>query len=310
MILQIILLIIGFILLIKGADYFVEGASNIASIFKVPTIIIGLTIVAFGTSAPEAAVSIAAGITGSNAIVISNIIGSNIFNLLLILGSSALAGVLVVDKSIVKKDFPFLIGISILLTIILIATWKISRIVSLIFLILIIIFVVKSVSDAKKSENISEFSEPKYKLPTSIIIIILSLIGIILGANLIVDSAKYIALTLGMSETLVGLTIVSIGTSLPELVTSLTAVRKGETGIAIGNIVGSNIFNILFILGLSGIIHPIIVDSSMITDLMVMLGSTILCYIFILLDKKLDKKEGVILLLLFIAYMAFIILRN
>ena len=310
MIIQIIFLLIGFVLLIKGADYFVEGASNVANIFKVPTIIIGLTIVAFGTSAPEAAVSIAAGIMGSNEIAISNVIGSNIFNLLLILGSCAIAGTLLVDKKIIKQDFPFLIIISLLLTGILLLTWQISRITGIIFLILIIAYIIYLIRDAKKSSKTQEYDKPKYKLPISIIIIILSLIGIIVGADLVVDSAKYIALTLGMSETLVGLTVVSIGTSLPELVTSLTAVRKGETGIAIGNIVGSNIFNILLILGLSGAISPICVHSNMLIDLFVMLIATGLCYVFIVLDKKLDTKEGIILMAMFIAYMAFIILRN
>ncbi len=309
MILHIILLIIGFVILIKGADYFVEGASNVANIFKVPSLIIGLTIVAFGTSAPEAAVSITAGVMGSNAIAISNVVGSNIFNILLILGSCALAGTLLVDKNIIKQDFPFLIAISLLLTGILVLTWQISRITGLIFLIIIIAYVVYLVYNARKS-NQKDYDKPKYNLPISILIIIISLAGIVLGADLVVDSAKFLALSVGMSETLVGLTIVSIGTSLPELVTSLTAVRKGETGIAIGNIVGSNIFNILLILGLSGLINPIIVDSSMLMDLIVMLIATVLCYVFIVLDKKLDTKEGIILMLMFIAYMAFIILRN
>ena len=309
-VLSVILIIIGFIILIKGADYFVDSASNVANIFKVPSLIVGLTIVAFGTSAPEAAVSIAAGFNGSNAIAISNIVGSNIFNILIILGLCTIFGTLTVDNKLIKKDFSFLIVTSILLVTILIFTWQISRLTAILFLIIIISYVAYLIYDAKNSNEGKTYDKPKYGLGISIGIIIISLIGIIIGAEIVVNNTRDIALALGMSETLVGLTIVSIGTSLPELVTSLTAVRKGETGIAIGNIVGSNIFNILFILGVSGLINPIIVSSTMIVDLGVMLLSTIVCYIFIILDRKLDIKEGIVLIAMFIVYLAFIIMRN
>jgi cation:H+ antiporter len=310
MIIQIILLIVGFIILIKGADYFVDGATSIADVLKVPSLIIGLTIVAFGTSAPEAAVSTAAALAGSNAIAISNVVGSNIFNILFILGVCSLVSTMQVDKNLTRKDLPFLLLTSILLTGIVFLTWQINRIAALLFLVLIIAYVAFLVIHAKKSTASNIVEKPKYSLPKSIIIVIISLVGIIIGAQLVVDSSRFIALSFGMSETLVGLTIVSIGTSLPELVTSLTAIKKGENNIAIGNIVGSNIFNILFILGLSGLIHPISVGHNMIIDLGVMIIATIALYIFSVADDKLDKKEGIVFIAMFIIYMAFIIMRN
>ncbi|WP_409198438.1 calcium/sodium antiporter [Methanobrevibacter acididurans] len=310
MIIQIILLIVGFLFLIKGADYFVDGASSIANVLKIPTLIIGLTVVAFGTSAPEAAVSVAAALSGSNAIAISNVVGSNIFNILLILGLCSLVATMKVDPKLVKQDLPFLLLTSILLTGAVFLTWQISRLLALIFLILIIAYVVYLVYNARKSEEAKFVEKPKYSLILSIVIVIVSLIAIVLGAQLVVNSAKFIALSLGMSETLIGLTIISIGTSLPELITSLTAVKKGENNIAIGNIVGSCLFNILFILGLSGFIHPITVGHDMIVDLCVMILATVLLYVFSYLDEKLDKKEGIIFLIFFIIYMAFIIMRN
>ena len=309
-IIQLIILIVGFLFLIKGADYFVDGASSIANVLKVPTLIIGLTVVAFGTSAPEAAVSVAAAIDGSNAIAISNIVGSNIFNILFILGICALVATMKVDLKLIKKDMVFLIFTSLLLTGILYFTWQISRITGLIFLILIILYVLYLVRDARKSKESTKVEKAKYSLPKSIIISIISLIAIIIGAQLVVDSSRYIALSIGLSETLIGLTIVSIGTSLPELITSLTAIKKGENNIAIGNIVGSNIFNILFILGLSGLIHPINVGPSMLIDLIVMLIATFALYIFSAGDREIDRKEGIIFIAMFIIYMAFIIMRN
>ncbi len=310
MIIQIILLIVGFLFLIKGADYFVDGASSIANVLKIPTLIIGLTVVAFGTSAPEAAVSVAAALSGSNAIAISNVVGSNIFNILLILGLCSLVATMKVDPKLVKQDLPFLLLTSILLTGTVFLTWQISRLLALIFLILIVAYVAYLVYNARKSEESKFVEKPKYSLILSIVIVIVSLVAIVLGAQLVVNSAKFIALSLGMSETLIGLTIISIGTSLPELITSLTAVKKGENNIAIGNIVGSCLFNILFILGLSGFIHPIVVGHGMIIDLCVMILATVLLYVFSYLDEKLDKKEGIIFIIFFIIYMAFIIMRN
>ena len=309
-IIQVILLIIGFVFLIKGSDFFVDGASSVASLLKIPTIIVGLTIVAFGTSAPEAAVSITSSLTGSNAMAVSNVIGSNLFNILMVIGVSALLGDLLMEKDVLNKDLPFLIGITILLSIFIFIGWNITNIEGIVLLVLLIAYVVYLIRNARKSSDANAVEKPKLSLPKSIVFIIVGLAGIILGGDLVVNSASSIAMALGMSETLVGLTIVAIGTSLPELVTSLTALKKGENQLVIGNVIGSNIFNILFVLGASSAISAIPLNSSMIIDVVFMILVTILCFIFGKTQEKYDKKEGIILVLLFIAYMAFAILRN
>ena len=309
-IIQFFLLIVGFVFLIKGSDFFVDGASSIASLLKIPTIIVGLTIVALGTSAPEAAVSITSSLTGSNALAVSNIIGSNIFNILMVIGIAALLSNLTMEKSVLKKDLPFLVGITVLWAIFIIIGWDITNIEGIILLIIMVAYIIFLVYDTKKSGGTTEVEKPKFSLPKSIIAILVGLAGIVLGGDLVVDSASAIAIALGMSETLVGLTIVAIGTSLPELVTSITAIRKGENQLVIGNVIGSNIFNILFVLGASSAISAIPLDSSMLIDVLFMLFVTILCYIFGKTQEKYDKKEGIILVLLFIGYMAFAILRN
>lgn len=309
-ILQFVLLIVGFVFLIKGSDFFVDGASSIASLLKIPTIIVGLTIVAFGTSAPEAAVSITSAITGNNAMAVSNIIGSNLFNILMVIGISALLGELLMEKSVLNKDLPFLVGITILFAAFIIIGWNLSQIEGIILLVILIAYVAYLVKSAKKSDNANVVEKPKFTLPQSIIFILIGLAGIVLGGDLVVNSASDIAIALGMSETLVGLTIVAIGTSLPELVTSLTALKKGENQLVIGNVIGSNIFNILFVLGASSAITAISLDSSMLIDVTFMIFVTVLCFIFGKTQDKFDKKEGAILVALFIAYMIFAILRN
>ena len=309
-IIQFFLLIVGFVFLIKGSDFFVDGASSIASLLKIPTIIVGLTIVAFGTSAPEAAVSITSSLAGSNALAVSNVIGSNIFNILMVIGISALLSNLTMEKSVLKKDLPFLVGITVLWAIFIVIGWDITNIEGIILLIFMVAYIIFLVYDTKKSGGATEVEKPKFSLPKSIIAILVGLAGIVLGGDLVVDSASAIAIALGMSETLVGLTIVAIGTSLPELVTSITAIRKGENQLVIGNVIGSNIFNILFVLGASSAISAIPLDSSMLIDVLFMLFVTILCFIFGKTQEKYDKKEGIILVLLFIGYMAFAILRN
>ncbi len=309
-ILQFVLLIVGFVFLIKGSDFFVDGASSIASLLKIPTIIVGLTIVAFGTSAPEAAVSITSAITGNNAMAVSNVIGSNLFNILMVIGISALLGELLMEKSVLNKDLPFLVGITILFAAFIIIGWNVSQIEGIILLIILIAYVAYLIKSAKKSDNANVVEKPKFTLPQSIIFIIIGLAGIVLGGDLVVNSASDIAIALGMSETLVGLTIVAIGTSLPELVTSLTALKKGENQLVIGNVIGSNIFNILFVLGASSAITAISLDSSMLIDVTFMVFVTVLCFIFGKTQDKFDRKEGAILVALFIGYMIFAILRN
>ena len=309
-IIQVVLLLVGFLFLIKGSDFFVDGASSIASHLKIPTIIVGLTIVAFGTSAPEAAVSITSSLTGSNAMAVSNVIGSNLFNMLMVIGIAALLSNLLMEKSVLKKDLPFLVAITLLFAIFIFIGWDITNIEGIILLIILAGYIIYLIRGSKKSKNANEVEAAKFTLPKSIILIIIGLAGIIIGGDLVVDSASAIAIALGMSETLVGLTIVAIGTSLPELVTSITALKKGENQLVIGNVIGSNIFNILFVLGASSAISRIPLDSSMLIDVLFMMGVTILCFIFGKTQDKYDKKEGVILIALFIAYMAFAILRN
>ncbi|MCQ2737203.1 MAG: calcium/sodium antiporter [archaeon] len=310
MIIQIALLIIGFVFLVKGADMFVDGASNIAYNFKIPTLIVGLTIVAFGTSAPEAAVSIAASVAGNNAISIGNVVGSNIFNLLCIIGICALIGTLPVDKELLKRDFPVVLGSTVLLVLFAHLFGELSRVIGILFLALIIIYVYLMVKKAKSNPEASEVQEAKFGMGKSIIFLIIGLIGIILGAEFVVNSASFLASMFGLSDTLIGLTIVAIGTSLPELVTSLTALKKGDTGIVIGNIIGSCLFNILFILGISSAIVPMPIAPTMMTDLIFLVAITALSYIFANTKDKFDRKEGLVLFVLFIIYMAFVIIRN
>ena len=309
-IIQIVLLLVGFVFLIKGSDFFVDGASSIASLLKIPTIIVGLTIVALGTSAPEAAVSITSSLTGSNAMAVSNVIGSNLFNMLMVIGIAALLSELLMEKKVLDFDLPFLVGITILWAVFIIIGWDITNIEGIILLLIMIAYISYLVYSTRKSGGAKEVEKPKYTLPKSIIFILVGLAGIILGGDLVVDSASAIAIAFGMSETLVGLTIVAIGTSLPELVTSLTALKKGENQMVIGNVIGSNLFNILFVLGASSAISAIPLDSSMLIDVLFMLFVTILCFIFGKTQDKYDKREGAILVLLFIGYMAFAIMRN
>ena len=236
-----LLLIIGFILLIKGADYFVIGSSAIARLLKVPSVIIGLTIVAMGTSAPEAAVSITAGLSGSNELALSNVIGSNIFNLILIVGVCAIIKPFIVDSSIMKRDFPLAIIASVILFIFL-QDGKLSRLEGIILLTLMAIYLLFTVMSALRNPVEDGMENHTLPMHSCLFYIVIGLIGIIFGGDLVVDSACSIAAAFGLSETLIGLTIVAIGTSLPELVTSVTASRKGESGLALGNVVGSNLF--------------------------------------------------------------------
>lgn len=309
-----ILLIIGFILLIKGADYFVEGSSNLAKALKIPTLIIGLTVVAFGTSAPEAVVSIVASTKGSNEIALSNIIGSNIFNLLAVLGISAIVKGLKASRQIITKDFLF----SILATLILIAMMFdkflsgdklniITRGEGLVLLSILVLYVYSLILTASKEKKLIK---EKHKLtPKDILMLVLGLSAVILGGELVVKSSQQIALNLGISETLVGLTIVSIGTSLPELVTSIVAAKKGETDIALGNVIGSNIFNILFVLGISSTLSPILVNSQSLIDVLILLGITIICYIFTIYNQRIGRTKGIIMTITYLIFMIYIIMR-
>lgn len=309
-IIQIVLLIVGFVFLIKGSDFFVDGASSIASLLKIPTIIVGLTIVALGTSAPEAAVSITSSLTGNNAMAVSNVIGSNLFNLLMVIGIAALLSELLMEKEVLEFDLPFLVGITILWAVFIVIGWDITNIEGIILLLIMVAYISYIIYNTRKSGGAKDVEKPKFGLPKSILLILVGIAGIVLGGDLVVDSASAIAIAFGMSETLVGLTIVAIGTSLPELVTSITALKKGENQLVIGNVIGSNIFNILFVLGASSAISAIPLDSSLLIDVVFMIFVTVLCFIFGKTQAKYDKREGAILVLLFVGYMAFAIWRN
>lgn len=314
-----ILLIIGFLLLIKGADTFVVGSSSIAKIFNVPTLIIGLTIVAFGTSAPEAAVSITAALKGNNDMAIANVVGSNIFNILAVVGIAAFINPIKVQKSTIIKEFPFAILASVVL-LILAHDIKfqgynenlLTRADGLMLLSLFGIFMyylIEMALTSKEDMNVDQ-AKDNISMGKSILMSALGIIGILIGGQLVVNSASSIAIAWGMSENLVGLTIVAVGTSLPEFVTSIIAARKGESDIAIGNVVGSNLFNILFVLGISATISNISVHPIVFIDMIIMIIVTILAYALAATRKSINKFEGAILAMLYIVYTIFIIIRQ
>lgn len=321
-----LLLIIGFFLLIKGADFFVDGSSSVAKILKVPAIVIGLTIVAFGTSMPEASVSVTAALQGKNDLAVSNVIGSNIFNLLVVLGASALLRPIQVKWSILKREFPFSIVITVILLFALtrfdfteILTegkeFVLSRMMGIILLVLFVGFVISAVIDAMHSrQKIVESGEPeeKYEVLSPIrsgVYIVVGIAGIIIGGDFVVNSASDIAASFGLSQTFIGLTIVALGTSLPELVTSMVAAKKGENDLALGNVVGSNIFNILLILGMSASIAPITVNALAVQDTIILIVASVLVYICAISRKGLSKLEGSMFLLFYAGFFAYILVR-
>lgn len=313
-----LLLIVGFALLIKGADMFVEGASSIAAKFNVPAMVIGLTIVAMGTSAPEAAVSITSSLAGQNDMSVANVVGSNFFNILIVLGVSSIITTLPVEKNTIKKDTPFLIIVSGML--LLFATnLHLGRVEGILLLIVFAYFLINTVKSAKNtSTDITDGEtavsiEAEISTDTSIgktvVISLIGVIGIVLGGDIVVKSATAIATSFGMSANLVGLTIVAVGTSLPEFVTSVVAIKKGETEIAIGNVIGSNLFNILLVLGLAGTISPISLSLFALIDIAFMVGITILLYFFMKKNNSLVKSQGFILIALYVIYMIYTIVR-
>lgn len=303
-----ILLIIGFVLLIKGADFFVDGASSVAAKLKVPSLIIGLTVVSIGTSLPEAAVSISASLGGVNGISLGNVIGSNIFNLLMVVGISSIILPILTDRAILTRDMPFNLGITVVLFFMLLDS-HLSRVEAVILLLLLAVYLFILIRSALKNREEGE----ETKVLTwfkSILFIVLGAAAIIGGGQLVVDSAKTIAASLGMSDTLIGLTVVALGTSLPELVTSIVAARKGDSGIAMGNVIGSCIFNILFILGVAGVISPMTADSAFLIDTGILIGICLVMLLFALTKRKTDRLEGAACVLIYVAYTAYIIMRT
>ena len=314
-----LLLIVGFVLLIKGADFFVEGASNIGRLLRVRSMLIGLTIVAFGTSSPEATVSIIASLEGSADVSLGNVVGSNIFNLTLVVGVAAIIFPLKVETETIRKEIPFTLLASLALLVLMGDHYLdgdsvnlLTRSDGLIFLLFLSIFMYYVVEVALKSRGGSTVEEvPKeVKWGKNTIITILGLVGIIFGGDMVVTNATEIAYSWGMSEALVGLTIVAIGTSLPELVTSITAALKKESEIALGNIVGSNIFNILFVLGASALIAPLPVNGKIFMDVYIMMFLTMVLLIFSRTNFRVGKREGSILTVAYIIYLVYIIIRN
>lgn len=319
MLLDFILLIVGFAMLIVGADFFVEGSSNIAKALRIPSLIIGLTLVSIGTSLPETSVSLNSAINGMNDMSIGNVVGSDIFNTLFILGVSALIIPLLIDSDMRKFDIPIMfltygafIVFCFVITPYVIDGWEGVILIALFaaYLAFLIFRAIKSHPEMMKSDDAAENRKKKKPLWLSVILVVAGLAGIIFGGDFVVGSASSIAVGIGMSEALVGLTIVAVGTSLPELVTSIVAAVKKENDIAVGNLVGSNIYNILFVLGLSASINPLAVGEGTLFDTLVMLGSGLTLMLIALFSKKVNKWSGVLMFLMYAGYLTYIIIRN
>ncbi len=319
-VMNIVKLLVGFLLLIRGADSFVDGASSLARKIKIPSLVVGLTIVAMGTSAPELAVSVTSSLNGANEMAVSNVIGSNIFNLLMVLGICALFKPVPVTAEILKRDYPVSIGTTVLFLALLMVSiggirYGVGRIESGILLALAIGYTVWTVVAALKNRTKEdERNQQEFKLGSCLVSIIGGVAEIVIGGDLVVNNATALGGAVGMSETLIGLTICAIGTSLPELVTSVVAAKKGETDMAMGNVIGSNIFNVLLILGVSGIISPIAIADASIVNTLIDCGFYVavclLAYVFCITGKKISRKEGIVLVALYIGYTAYIIIRD
>ena len=324
--LNLLILAAGFAALIKGADLFVDGSAALARIFRVPAIIVGLTIVAMGTSAPELAVSTLAALEGSNEIAFSNVVGSNIFNLLMVLGVCAVVRPIPVDGRVLKRDFTVvtvptvfmfllmgglgLFGGELLHAPMQSVAGTVTRPIALGLLVVFIGYIYLLTREAKKSRREEEDSFGfKYSKGKCALLILIGTALIVAGGQAVVYSAKEIARTLGMTETLIGLTVCSVGTSLPELVTSLVAAKKEETELAVGNVIGSNIFNMMMILGVSASIHPVTVNVASVWDLLILIAITLITWIFALVGKRINRAEGALMVLVYAAVIAFAVIR-
>lgn len=309
-VIQLLLLVVGFVLLMKGADWFVEGASKIADKLGIPQLVIGLTIVALGTSLPEAAVSIASALKGSAEITIGNVVGSNIMNILVILGLTAVICVIPVQKSTVRYEIPFMIGITVILAVLGLMDNTVGRLDGLILWAFMIVYLLYLLRMAKKGQPLGEEvpeADKNDKLWKMILMVLVGGAMIVLGSDVTVDAATELAKIFGMSERLIGLTIVAFGTSLPELVTSVTAAIKGKPDIAVGNIVGSNIFNILFVVGTSALITPVIYSASFVMDSIVAVAAAVLLLICVIGKQRLGRLAGAVMLLGYGAYFVYLV---
>ncbi len=314
----VVILLIGFVLLIKGADFFVDGSSSVARQFKIPGLVIGMTIVAMGTSLPELSVSVTSSLAHHNQLAVSNVVGSNIFNLMVVLGCSALFSVLYVQKSVIKIDLPFSILAAAILAVMALVLGKVNRICGIIFLVLFAYFIwsmvhrtmVSRKTPAEEAEEAEEDEEIKIlPLWQSLIYIIGGVVAIKFGGDFVVNSSVTVAKTIGVSETLIGLTIVACGTSLPELATSIVAAHKNELDMAVGNAVGSNIFNILAILGIAAVITPVTVAVENIIDTFVLIVFSAIVWLLCFRDKKLTKSKGIVMIVMYAVYLVYICVR-
>jgi len=304
--LQALLLVLGFAMLVKGADWFVDGSSSVAAKLKIPQLVIGLTVVAMGTSAPEAAVSITAALKGSAEITIGNIVGSNILNILIILGISSVITALAVAKSTVKVDIPFMTAITVML-LVMGLDGKLGLIEGIIMLLVFAGYLTYLIIMAKKNPEEQTEGIKNYSVPVGLMFTAIGLALIVLGSKFTVDAATELAREFGISERFIGLTIVALGTSLPELFTSVVAARKGNADIAIGNIVGSNIFNILFVVGLSALITPVPFAKEFIFDTAISIAAAVLLFLCCFRDRKLSRAGGIIMLISYAAYFVVIL---
>lgn len=306
---QLLLLVAGFVMLVKGADWFVEGASKVAEKFGIPQLVIGLTIVAMGTSLPEAAVSTSAALKGSAEITIGNVVGSNIMNILLILGITSVISPLTVQKSTVRYEIPMVIGASALLALIGLTDGWVGRTDGMLLLAGMVLYLLYLLRMSKKGQTVMEEGEKAKENESLFKLALLILIGgvmIVWGSDITVDAASALARHFHMSERLIGLTIVAFGTSLPELVTSATAAIKGKADIAVGNIVGSNLFNILFVVGVSATITPVIYASDFLIDTIACIAAACLLWLLVARKKKLQRYGGVIMLLCYAGYFIYL----
>lgn len=308
MILQVFLLLVGFLLLVKGADWFVEGAASIAKKMGIPQLIVGLTIVAMGTSMPEAAVSITAAINNNAGITVGNVVGSNIMNILIILGITSVITSVAIQKSTLYYEIPFMIGITVVMMIFGYTDSKITFFESVILCILFVAFIGYLFYMAKKGSPTEETAKdfPVWKC---LLLMVIGGIMVVKGSDFAVDGASYIAKYFGLSDRLIGLTIVAFGTSLPELVTSITAAKKGNVDIAIGNIVGSNIFNILFVIGITGLICDVPFESKFLIDTCVVIGAGVLLWLGTIKHKELRRPCGILMLLCYAGYFAYLCVK-
>lgn len=321
----ILILVIGFVLLIKGADFFVEGSSSVAKKFHVPAMLIGMTIVAMGTSLPECAVSVTASLANNNSLAVSNVIGSNIFNLMVVCGACALFSPLTIRQDTLKKEFPLSIICAALMLVLGYIGMTLGHIDGIIFLVLFVGYLLWMIQSAKKARAAvlsdpaqsgqieqTEFVEENIAiLPTwkSLVFIIGGMIAIKFGGDFVVNGASSIASSMGLSQTLIGLTIVAMGTSLPELVTSLVAAKKGEVDMALGNVIGSDIFNILFVLGIATVISPISFLMENVIDIILLIIMSVIVLAFAWTKQQINRKEGILMLLMYAAYMVYICVR-